>query len=42
MAAFGHHHGVNAKDALFPLRHEHLFIKEIDRSEIFQAAEVVW
>ena len=41
MGAFGHHHGVNAEDALFPLRHEHFFFKKIDRPEIFQAAEIV-
>src|SRR4029077_17008840 len=41
MSAFGHHHGVNAEDALFPLRHEYFFFKKIDRPEIFQAAEVV-
>jgi hypothetical protein len=40
MGAFGHHHGVNAKDALLPLRHEYLFF-QIDRPEIFQAADVV-
>lgn len=41
MSAFGHHHGVNAKDTFFPLRHEHFFFKQIHWPEIFQTAEVM-
>src|SRR6185295_12095865 len=41
VGAFGHHHGVNAKDALFPVRHEYFSLKEIHRPEIFQTAQVM-
>src|SRR4029079_18391806 len=41
VAAFGHHNGMNAEDTLLPLHHEYFFAEKVDRSEIFQAAEIV-